>query len=94
MGGADRAGDRELSRRELEVLAITYLELLDVKLQKFGSGRGRPQWIALGECEPGEVGGLLIGFWHCGPGSLYAVAVQALGAMGYGLRSNGELYEI
>jgi hypothetical protein len=99
---ADRPIDRKLSRSELEVLAVSYAALLGIRIQRYdprdfgfrvGPGRGRPQWIALGECEPDEAGGLA-NFWHCGPGSRCAVAVQALGAMGYRLRSNGELYEI
>jgi hypothetical protein len=100
-GGADRAGHRKLSKRELADIAVTYAALLDIEIRKFdprefgfrvGPGRGRPSWIALGKAEPGELT-FIPGYWHAGPGSRYAAASEALAAMGYRISPNGGLDE-
>jgi hypothetical protein len=81
-----------LSRRQLTDLAVTYATLLGVEFRRWDPRKKSGDWIALGKANPDEPT-MIVGYWHVGPNrSLYAVATAALGAMGYRMRPNGELY--
>jgi hypothetical protein len=79
-----------LSRRQLRDLAVTYATLLGVEFHRWECG----DWIATGKAEPDEPT-LIPGHWHVGPKhSRYAVATEALAAMGFRMRPNGEVYKL
>ena len=80
-----------LSRRQLTDLAVTYAMLLGVEFEKKEYFDG--EWMAFGKADEDEPT-LIHGYWHVGPHpSLEVVAKEALGALGYRMRPNGELYE-
>ena len=62
---------------------------MEIKFQ----GCDRREWIAFGKADPDEPT-LIFGYWHVGPHrSLYVVATEVLGAMGYQTGPTGELYK-
>jgi hypothetical protein len=81
-----------LSRRQLTDAAVAYAMLLGVEFEKVS--KLDDEWMGFGKAEDDEPT-LIPGRWHVGPNrSLYVVATDALGAMGYRMRPNGELYEL
>ena len=94
MTDSKKSAGAVLSRRQLTDLAVSYAMLLGVEFQSWDFGEKCKDWLAFGKAEPGEPT-LISGYWHVGPNrSLYVVATEALGAMGYRMRPNGELYEV
>jgi hypothetical protein len=80
-----------LSRRQLTDLAVTYAMLLGVEFEKAKMLDG--EWMAFGKADEDEPT-LIHGYWHVGPHpSREVVAKEALGALGFRIRPNGELYE-
>jgi hypothetical protein len=76
-----------LTPSHLTDLAVTYAMLLGVEFKSMERFDGK--WMAFGlEPTPMPL------YWHVGPHfSLYVVATRALGALGFRMRPDGELYE-